>query len=85
MRENTKIFLHNYELVLLIFILVINIILILTFVGILTNITGVLIREEKRDTERDTQGEHHVMMEAEIEVSQLRDKEHQGLPATTRR
>lgn len=43
--------------------------------------TGVLIGENR---DSDTQGEHHVMTEAETGMTQLQAKERLGLPATSR-
>ena len=47
--------------------------------------TGVLIRRGKCHvkTHRDTQGEGHVLAEAEITVMCLQPKKHRGLPGTT--
>lgn len=45
-----------------------------------SNMTGVLIEGESW-TQTCTQGEHHVKMEAEIELMLLKAKERQRLPA----
>ena len=53
-------------------------------VGPKSSMTDVLLRRGKSG-QKDTQGQHHVMREAEIGVMQLQAKECQGLPVTTRR
>ena len=47
--------------------------------------TGVLVRRRFGHRHRDTEGGGHVTTEAEIRVMQPQAKEHQGLPASTRR
>lgn len=41
--------------------------------------TGVLTRRGKCHVETDTQGQHHVMTQAETTVMQLQAKEREGL------
>lgn len=42
-------------------------------------------KKQKRKRHRDTQSEAHMKTEAGIGMTRLQDKEHQALPASTRR
>lgn len=53
-------------------------------VGPNPNITDVLVRKESKDSDTDTQDEHHVIMEAEIRMIHFQAEECQESPATAR-